>query len=231
MKSVSSDMLLIVLSSAVLLAGACFVVGPGLGLFFGGICLAAMLAPFVAVLHADFACRGMSVGAVCDGIALVWLVAVAGGDVSIVQWLTCYALLLACAFAFAGVAWLARSLRLHAIVSSAIATIAALAWLAAPIWMSPHLSSAAMQRVIGLHPLIAINGVLAHLGIWTEQPLMYRLSNLGQDVAYRFPSAWLVAAIHAVIALLLTGASMALRRNHAPCDQPTKSPQRPAPTS
>jgi hypothetical protein len=231
MKRFSFDMLLIFLSTAVLLAAACFVVGPTLGLFFAGIILAAMLAPFIAMIHADWSSHGMSVGVACEGIALVWLVTVVGGSVSLWQWLSCYVLLLCFTFAVAGVAWLARSLGLHANLASAFATITALAWLAAPIWMSANVSPSIMQRMTAAHPLIAINGVVAHLGIWTEQPMMYRLSSLGQDVAYQFPSAWLVAAIHAVIGLVLLGAAMALRRSHAPCDRQSRSTPLPAPTT
>lgn len=227
----SSDMLLILMTTAVLLAAASFVTGATLGMFFAGMILAAMLAPFAAMLRDDWPGRLMSAGGVCDGVALVWLVAVVGGHVSLLQWLSCYVLLVTFAFAAASVAWLFRAIRLNAILSSSLATACALAWLSAPIWMSPNVSAAALQRMAGAHPLLAINGVIAHLGVWTEQPIMYRMSRLGQDVAYQFPNAWLVALAHAIIATVLISAALALRRSDAPCDPPTRSTPPPAPTS
>ena len=52
------------------------------------------------------------------------------------------------------------------------------------------------------HPLLAMNRILLDLGIWTQQPWMYRHTTLGQDVAYALPGTiWPCVLLHAVMAL------------------------------
>lgn len=226
------DLFFAFIGATILMIGCWFIAGPSLGLFLGGMALAAILAPPLGLLRHSWINRIAIVGCITDAVAAVWLVACIGGHVSFAQWIECYALLIAWTFFIASIAWLAASgpLRIHAVLASALATFLALAWIAAPIWLSPGGSSAAMQQVALVHPLITINGVIPQLGIWTEQPAMYRLTSLGQDVPYRFNSAWLVSAGYAIAATALSASSAVLnRRRGTLADPPTRSTPPPAP--
>ena len=57
-----------------------------------------------------------------------------------------------------------------------------------------------MSRVVAIHPLFAINGVLVNLGAWSHLPIAYReLTTLGQDVPYTLPaSVWPMVLVHAL---------------------------------
>jgi hypothetical protein len=61
--------------------------------------------------------------------------------------------------------------------------------------------------------MMSINGILKDLGDWTEQPIAYYLTTLGQDVQYRMPtSAWPMIGMHAIVIVLLLLIERASRR-------------------
>jgi len=192
-------------------AMCCWVAGPSLGLFIGGVMLAAIVVPPLALKKASWKSRFFAVVAAVDGIGLVWLTAMFQGQIQLFEWVWCFLVLAAFAFAIAGLAWCCASAGIHPIVSSAIAMVIALGWLAWPVWFSPHpVGSGLSDRAISVHPLFAINAAVPHLGIWTEQGLMYRLTNLGQDVPYVLPPPYYSIVTHAMIAGLLIAASYSL---------------------
>ncbi len=91
-------------------------------------------------------------------------------------------------------------------LAAAIVIILQILWLTWPVWLSPSIPGIKPGWLVSLHPLLAINGVLKDLGIWTEQPLAYGLTTLGQDVEYQLPaSPW-----PAIGANLLLGGAMVL---------------------
>jgi hypothetical protein len=215
---------------------ACLIcTGASLGLFFGGIVLAAVLAPPVALLNEAWPRRLILVGGMVDGVGVVWLVLVFQGSIALGQWLLAYALLIAFTSAAVGLGCLLRSARTPALLASTLATLTSICWLASPIWLMPGIESPRLLgALIDAHPLLAINGILRHLGIWTEHALMYRLTNLGQDVPYQLPSPLPAIAFHGFIGLMTLAAAAWLdrRRRHRPgvslSDPHTRSTRPPA---
>jgi hypothetical protein len=100
---------------------------------------------------------------------------------------------------------LLRAIGLPESLAAAIVIVLALAWLAWPIWLSPALEGrqTLVNWLVPAHPLLAINGQLSQLGIWTERPLMYRWTVLNQDVSYEMPGnpVWCIA-VHGLIGLM-----------------------------
>jgi hypothetical protein len=215
---------------AIIAESACYAaVGATLGLFFGGIIFAALLVPPLVLAEERLVDRLLIAAAVCDGIAIVWLITI--GTITLKQFLFCYILLAAwcaammgtatiisgilCGFHLAGREYTPgtprcnhRGLNGRAIVAAAIVTVIALMWITSPIWFASHLSHSNSDFYISWfappHPLLAINGILANLGIWSERPIAYAyLLNLGQDVPYTLPrSVWPCAGFHLLIGTL-----------------------------
>jgi hypothetical protein len=160
--------------------------GATVGLFFGGVAMLVALLPPLVARERRFFDATLAAGAVVDGIALIWLIASLTGF-SFLQWLQAYVVLIAVGAALTG---LQLALRLPAIVTMLYA-----AWLTSPIWLpSPLLAPA--------HPLLALNRIFIEHGVWTQQPLMYQLTTLGQDVPYVLPRTILpCVAAHLFIAL------------------------------
>ena len=90
---------------------------------------------------------------------------------------------------------------------AAMVTLLAWAWLLWPIWLGPTLASRAVSPptwLTAVHSLFAVNATATSLGVWTQQPLAYQLTPLGQDVAYALPaSVWPCALAQAVAAGLV----------------------------
>jgi hypothetical protein len=216
---------------AILADGACCAAtGATLGLFFGGIVFAALLTPPLVLTEERFVDQLLIATAICDGIAIVWLITCVEGTITLRQFLGCYILLAAWCCALMGTATLMAQIlcrfhlarRVHRglngipIVASAFTIVVALLWLTWPIWFATHLSHANSQFYISWfvppHPLLAINGILANLGVWSERPIAYAyLMNLGQDVPYTLPRSvgpcvvvhFLVGIIAAIMAAWL----------------------------
>ena len=71
-----------------------------------------------------------------------------------------------------------------------------------PIWMSGILARVELgpwlQRMVDVSPAFALNAAIAPYDPLTHRPLMYRLTNLGQDVSYTLPSSlWPCVLLHA----------------------------------
>ena len=201
--------------------------GPTLPLYLGGLALPLVLTPPLVLAHRQRADRLLAAASVVDGVGVVWLVAVFRSDVTFAQWLAAYVLLAACVIGVTGLA-VGLSRVAGELFASALATLLALAWLAWPIWLSGWVDRPpvvhAIAWLVPAHPLLALNGLLVHLGVWGELPLMYQLTSLGQDVPYSLPgSVAACVAVHFLLggALLLLSAD---RRGRAAVDEPDRQP-------
>ncbi len=200
---------------------ACYLVGgSGLLLYLGGIALAMTLAPPLVLAHGNRIKQFLAAASIVDGVGIVWLMATFRSETTIAQWLSAYVLVAACVVAMMGLAAALSRLLRHDVLASAAAVVLALGWLAWPIWLSAWVGRPGVERLIGwlvpVHPLLAINGLLSHLGVWGEQRLMYGLTRLGQDVPYQFPSTIAPAALaHAMLgaSLLFLFGSAPVARN------------------
>ena len=57
-----------------------------------------------------------------------------------------------------------------------------------------------MANLVAPHPMLAINSVLQHLGLWNQQPLAYNLTVLNQDAYLPLPQSILPAVgVHTLI--------------------------------
>ncbi|CAN5572386.1 hypothetical protein BH09PLA1_BH09PLA1_02830 [soil metagenome] len=191
--------------------------GATLGLFIGGLGFAGLIAPPFALALSQRLDRLLLAIAVAIGNVVVWIFAFPAVD-------SLLGALVYLAFTLAIIAVA------HASRSAAIATVIALGWLSLPIW----LRTAFAASLVGVHPMFAINGVNKSLGIWTQQPIMYRLTTLGQDVPYALPaSIWPCVILHGAIGLLLLiPAKIRARAGDEPSDpqtRPTPPPAPPAP--
>src|SRR5262249_47041720 len=148
--------------------------------------------------------RLLVAAAVIDGVAVIWLAPVvsSGSPITIVQWLMCYALLLTWGIMLFGTTQFLSKLSIDPVPAAAVVVALAIVWLTCPIWLP-----AGAEKIVTFHPLFAINGVLKHLGMWTERPIAYRyLFALGQDVPYELPrSIWPCAGAHLVVGLSALG--------------------------
>jgi hypothetical protein len=192
-------------------AGSCYAAaGMSLGFFFGGVILATLLAPPLLLGERGGWRRAFALAGLIDGVGIIWLVAGWGAGPSLGERLLCYLLLTAYITPLAAAAILLERLTRQAVLASAIVVVLALAWLAWPIWLSPWLEGQSASRtaawLVPAHPLLTMNGLLRDLGIWSEFPLAYRLTNLNQHVLYRLPgSIWPCVAAHLLIAGALAG--------------------------
>jgi hypothetical protein len=171
--------------------------------FAGTLGLIAVLLPPLALACEQPIRRLVIFGALVDGVAAGWLATVATPDVTLVHWLECYVILISAAAAVMGLALASWRVTKSEVTGAMIAVVLALAWLLFPIWLSPLLKSSStwISYLITPHPIFALNRALPRLELWTHSPLMYRLTNLGQDVPYSLPaSIWPAVLLHAVIA-------------------------------
>lgn len=180
--------------------------GASLGLIFGGVAFALILAPPLVLAHDSKWQRAFALAGVIDGVGVIWFVAIFASPLSFLQWLQCYLLLAATVFAFALIAISLRSFRVEASLACAIPIVISLLWLSWPLWLSPWLGEQIGSRIVEwlarLHPLLSMNGVLqADFGVWTQSRVLYNLTTLGQDVPYSFPSTVAAAVIfHSILA-------------------------------
>jgi hypothetical protein len=164
--------------------------GATLALFLFGFFLLTPLLPPLVLTQQRTGMRLFIAACVVDGIAVVWLFAVALPQVRFLQWLACYVALIAYATLVSGVAIALVRFRIAPFAASAIAVVLSLIWLTTPVWLMNNLSDAAVARLIPIHPLFAINGVLSNLGTWSHWPIAYReLTTLGQDIPYALPAS------------------------------------------
>jgi len=202
------------------LTTACYLAaGTGLMLYLGGLALAMVLTPPLTLMRESRLEQILAAGSIADGVGVVWLVAMFQSETTFGQWLSAYVLLVACIIAAAGVAVALSRWVMRELFASAVVVMIALAWLTWPIWLSGWIDRPSVVRAIDwlvpVHPLLALNGLLAHLGVWGEQRLMYQLTSLGQDVPYAFPSTIAPATL---AHLLLGGALLLLARGRGAGD-------------
>ena len=119
-----------------------------------------------------------------------------------IDMLACIAITGAFALALAGLTRLLRHVRLPIALASFLTMLVALAWLAWPVWASPWLGGhdRLVANLVAPHPMLAINSVLQHLGLWNQQPLAYNLTVLNQDAYLPLPQSILPAVgVHTVV--------------------------------
>ena len=182
---------------------ACYVAaGPSLDFFLGTVLMAGILTPALTLRSEQQKLRWISVTVIIVALAMVWLAADA---ISVFAWIQCILVLAGFVGALAAAAILLNRLGLPPVLAAAIVTVLSLAWLTWPIWACSALRGQAIVWPVVIHPLFAINSACRDLGIWTEQRIAYRLTNMGQDVAYRLPASVLpCVAVHLIAAALLT---------------------------
>jgi hypothetical protein len=191
--------------------------GPTLGLFFGGLVLVSLLAGPMVLCERAFWRQALVASAVNDAVALVWLVALPRSGTSLWQFVQCYLVLASYTFALWGLARALRAIRLSDVPAAALTVACAMLWLTWPLWLARALTPTLEGWLVPAHPPLALNAVLTHLGIWTEQAIAYRhLTNLGQDVPYQLPNGILAAVFAHVIVGGLLFAVASLRADAQP---------------
>ncbi|MGH7214280.1 MAG: hypothetical protein ACREIT_05910 [Tepidisphaeraceae bacterium] len=185
----------------------CHAAGGGtLGLFLGPLLFAAILAPPLVVAEEGLRSKLFAAAGACDGVGVVWLASVLAGVISFGQWAQCVLIVAGVVTLAGGLGLALRRVGVHGVIASALAVVVGLAWVTWPVWLSPWLAGreAWVEWLAWAHPVMAINAAVAHLGVWSEQTVAYRLTNLGQDVAYQLPSTmWPSAVSHLVVGAAL----------------------------
>jgi hypothetical protein len=172
-------------------------VGGGLGLFLGGILLLTLYLPALS-FSAQSPVRWTAPVAASAGVGLVWLLATTTADVTWGEWLRCVLVLGAYAWCLTGISVLLNTVRIPAALAAGITLIIGLLWLTWPVWLSAWLTQALANCLVPANPLLAINGILRHLGTWDHGSLAYSsLTVLNQDIAYHLPrSIWPAVLLH-----------------------------------
>ena len=182
---------------------ACYIAaGPSLDFFLGTVLMTSIFTPALVLGSEQQKLRWIFVVVIVFALAMVWLAADA---ISVFAWIQCTLVLAGFVSALAAAAILLNRLGLPPVLAAAVVTVFSLAWLTWPIWACSALRGQAIVWPVAIHPLLAINSACRDLGIWTQQRIAYRLTNLGQDVAYRLPDSVLpCVAVHSITAALLT---------------------------
>ncbi len=177
--------------------------GAGLAWYLLGPFLLAVIVPPLVAVETRARDRLLLAGGAIDGVGCAWLIAAAGPSLTLSQWFICYLVIAAFGLAIAGLAALLARVRLPLFVASFLTSAIGLIFLGWPVWMSPWIRSNAPMLSLGIatHPPLVLNGVLRHLGFWSESA-GYEWTVLGQDVAYALPDSALVCiAAHVVAAI------------------------------
>ncbi len=204
-----------------------FAAGPTLALYLGGLALAMVFTAPLVLAHRPLRNQLLAAASIIDGVGIVWLFAMFRTDLTFAQWLSAYVLLAACVLGVLGTAVALARFAMNELFASAMVTVAALAWLTWPIWLCAWIDQPsvvrAMDWLVPVHPLLALNGLLAHLGVWGELPLMYQLTSLGQDVPYSLPATVATCtAMHFLLGSVLLLLSTDRLRRPAVDDRPPR---------
>lgn len=184
--------------------------GDTLGAWLGGFAVIALVLPGLAVRRESFWHRTLDAAAGVDVVVLGWMGVTMLGGASMGSWLTVSILLCCFAAALMGVVWLMDAGRIPVGLAVFVTSMGAVAWLASPVGLSRWMDDRIAGFLGRFHPLLAANGQLTRLGIWLEQPRVYRHAVLGQDVPYTLPATvWPSAGAHllvGVVAILMVWA-------------------------
>jgi hypothetical protein len=184
------------------------VLGATLGLFFAGVFVCALLVPPLTVAEEEWTDGLLAAVGAWLGVSLTWLAVTFRGQLpgdvgaNLIDTLACVAIAAAFSLALAGLTRILRHVRVPRAHASFIAMLVALAWLTWPVWASPWLGGhdRLVANLVAPHPMLAINSVLRHLGLWNQQPLAYNLTVLNQDAYLPLPQSILPAVVvHTVI--------------------------------
>lgn len=198
--------------------------GAGLGLLLGAPILVALFLPLLVSVERGWDRIASTAGAIL-GVAGVWAIATRSVDVTPGEWLRCTLVVGAFVIALSGSAALLTMLPIHWPVAALLTTLAALLWLTWPVWLSHALTQGIVDWLVPAHPLLAINGVVVHLGAWDRFPIAYRsLTVLNQDIPYHLPrSIWPAVLVH--VAVGVPGLLVSLRPGHGLTPRTLASPE------
>jgi hypothetical protein len=197
------------LLTVALMLGCYAAAGATLGLFLAGIAVATLVTPAVVLSEETSFGRIVAWAGVVDAILLVWLAPIFSGAISFGDWLEATLVCVAYTGAVAGVALALRRLRMPAAMAAAVTVVLGLGWLSWPVWMAPWLTGDNREMtaawLVWGHPLFALNGAMlaAFPQPWAQMPVAYRLTNLGDDVAYELPRGIVPCVVaHATLAAM-----------------------------
>jgi hypothetical protein len=201
--------------------------GRNLGLFVGGLAVAALLAPVLSVSETSWRARAMILLGIIAGISIIWLGCIFNDSITWWEWCRCVIVLIVFAAAVAGIAALLVRIRVSLPAAAAIVAVMAIAWLSWPIWMAPWLTGEDAEKTAGwlvaANPAFAVQGALKHAFPvpWLQEAIAYSLTNLGDDIPYQMPTSILRCVIaHGMIAIIVwTAAHWPARPAHPPADR------------
>jgi hypothetical protein len=177
-------------------AVACYAAaGPSLDFFLGTVLLAAIITPPLILRNGQEELQWTAAATIVIASAICWT----AGGVSLFAWFQCTLVLMGFVAVLTAAATLLLRLGVSSIIAVAMCVAISLAWLTWPIWASSALRGHAIIWPVAIHPLFAINSACRDLGIWTEQRVAYRLTNMGQDVTYQLPATVLPCAAVQII--------------------------------
>jgi len=205
------------LLGAICALGCYLAAGSQLGLYFGGIITATLIAPPLVLAETDWRDRGIALAAIILGIAIVWLVPVLSRNVTFTAWFSSTLVLASYSLALASLAAVLHRIGVGAAAASAMAIVAGIAWLSWPFWLCPWLTSGNRADVVEWlmkpHPLLSINGALreTYPACWLrdKHKIAYTLANVLNDIPYELPRGVLRAVlIHLGIGAILTSLAL-----------------------
>ena len=191
--------------------------GQSMGLFFGGIATLLLVLPTMTPGRSRGDDLLVALAAALP-VACVWAYAASLDTITPTELAAAVWVLVSVALAIAGLVRVARFVGLRAPYASAGVFVVFSLWLTWPIWLAHALLTPAGPMLVAwlmpAHPLFALNGLLVHLGIWTQQPVAYAtLMNLNQDVPYALPPGVVPGALlHAGVAAVGFALPSAARR-------------------
>ena len=209
------------LLSALSAAGCYLSAGASLGVFLGGVIMVTLLTPPLVLAEEGWRTRLIVLAAILLPVWGVWLMTTVKSQVYVREWMACSIVLTAYSAALAGSAVGLRLTRLPAVGCAATAIVLGLAWLTWPIYMSQSWEGTSSTDVVSLfarfNPALVINGqVFRAMGLWTEQSIAYRLTDLSQNVPYQLPQAiWVCGLFHGLLGAGLIWASEFLQKPSA----------------
>lgn len=192
-----------IIFAAICCAALWWAAGDSLGIWLGGFGVVALLVPIFAAEKNGLSRRVAVVGIVCAFVLIGWIFSTIRTEVRVSEFLSSAILLAAFASACLGLILLLEACRLPPSVCTLFVTLAAAAWLTSPVWMSQWMNESRAAFLSDYQPLLVVNGQVKSLGIWLEQPRIYRHVVLGQDEPYSLATGvWKSVISHGLLGLL-----------------------------